>query len=261
MQFIIGTYNIRTETPEDIGDLWETRKDKVMKVIKDYRFDIIGLQEVKESQLRDLKEMEEFSFVGKGRSSDDSNENNPIMYKSKRFDLMDTDTFWLTETLAFEEKAKRWDADCSRICTWAKFKVIETQQEFVTVNTHFDHISEESRYQSALLLTKFIEENFADLPCFLLGDLNGEENERFYQIFEEHFYDTVKHSKHHVGPKVTCTGVTFNHELPWEEYQRIDYIFTNELCEVNKTIVITDRFEHKYPSDHFPVLVEVTINN
>jgi len=254
----VATYNIRTATPEDVNDLWETRKDNVMKVVLDYDFDIVGFQEVREVQLQDLRTLKGYEGFGEGRSKDESNEYNPIFYKKDKFDLLDSGTFWLSETLKYEEKPRRWDSACSRICTWGLFRVKESKEEFYLFNTHFDHESEEARYQSAKLLLSQFAKLEKNRPIILMGDLNGEKEERFYQLLSSKLTDAIATSKHHVGPYVTCTGVSFNHQLSWEKYQSIDYILLSEGIDINKTIVITDRFDRKFPSDHFPLCSEIT---
>ena len=253
----IATYNIRMETPADKDDLWIDRKENVMKIIQDYDFDIVGLQEVKETQLNDFKQLSEYDYFGIGRSNDESNEYNPIIFNKAKYEKVESDTFWLSETLQYEEKAKRWDADCSRICTWGRFRIKTTGKEFYVFNTHFDHISESARYHSTdILLDKFSSID-SETPIFLTGDFNGEKTERFYQLVTSKLVNVVEHSPHHVGPKVTCTGVGFHHNLSWNKYKCIDYIFAKPNSDITKTIVITDQFNSRYPSDHFAICVDV----
>ncbi|RLL46982.1 endonuclease/exonuclease/phosphatase family protein [Oceanobacillus piezotolerans] len=253
----LATYNIRMETPDDKEDLWKNRKANVINIIENYDLDIIGLQEVKESQLRDLQKLKQYASFGLGRSEDDGNEYNSILYKKEKFDLIESDTFWLSETMQLEEKEKRWNADCPRICTWGKFQVRESGEEFYIFNTHFDHKSEEARYQSAKLIMDKLEA--LDCPVAVMGDLNGEPHERLYRIFAGNLRDAVRESKYHVGPLKTCTGTGFNHRLGWDEYHQIDYIFVNRYFNIHKTEVITDKFDGRYPSDHFPVLLHTSI--
>ncbi|OAS88199.1 MULTISPECIES: endonuclease/exonuclease/phosphatase family protein [Metabacillus] len=257
--FRIATYNIRMETPSDHDDLWTNRKADVMKIIQDYDFDIVGLQEVKGSQLNDIKELTDYDYFGFGRSNDEANEYNTILYKKAKFNKLESGTFWLSETLKYAEKPKRWDADCSRICTWGQFSLKTTGKVFYVFNTHFDHMSEDARYHSAGILLNKLSSIGSDTPFFLTGDFNGNNNERFYQLLISKLVNVVEQSPHHIGPKVTCTGSGFNHELSWEKYQCIDYIFTNAFSKIVKTMVITDQFNRRYPSDHFPVCLDTIL--
>jgi len=43
--------------------------------------------------------------------------------------------------------------------------------------------------------------------------------------------------------------------------RRIDYVFLSDHFSVNRYGVLTDSYDGlKYPSDHFPVLVEIEMN-
>ncbi|MCM3668312.1 endonuclease/exonuclease/phosphatase family protein [Mesobacillus maritimus] len=256
---MIGSYNIHMETPMGSGELWKDRRENVLQVLQDYDFDLIGLQEVSGNQLRDLGTLTAYDYFGNGRSFDENNEYNPILYKKTNLDLLQAGTFWLSETLSYEEGEKSWEAQHPRICTWGHFQVKATGKEFYLFNTHFDRRSEEARYHSAKLLleqTALVRES--ENPIFIVGDLNGTEAERFYVKLRSKFVDVVKKSPHHIGPKVTCTMVGFNHERSWDHYQRIDYIFASPHIKINRTQIITDQFNRKYPSDHFPVSLEAT---
>lgn len=258
-RFKLATYNIRLDTPLDKDDLWKDRKQHVIKIIEDYGFDIFGLQEVKETQKEDLQILRQYNSFGVGRSEDEDKEYNSIYYRKDKFHLMESDTFWLSETEEYEEKGKRWHADYPRICTWGKFRTMDSSAIFNVFNTHFDHMSKEARYQSAQLIIDKIKALHE--PVIVMGDLNGDSTDRFYPVLASHLHDSVKESRHHVGPTKTCTGVTFDHSLEWDKYISIDYIFVDHHFSIDKTEVITDRFHGKYPSDHFPVCIHTSLES
>src|SRR4051812_15635396 len=81
----------------DGANRWEFRKEAVAKVISD-RADLAGLQEVKPEQRAWLIEhLPEFGFVGIGRKPGDTDEAVPVVYRKRRFELLDSGTFWLSE--------------------------------------------------------------------------------------------------------------------------------------------------------------------
>lgn len=254
-RFRIATFNIRTDTSDDGPDggsyRWSSRVENVKKVMNDYDWDIIGLQEVRERQLDDLKEMKNYDFIGKKRSENETAEYSPIMYKKDTFLLLKTQTFWLSETPNMISIG--WDAAVNRICTFAHFKLKQTNKEIYVLNTHFDHISEEARYQSALLIREYINKLDDTIPLFLLGDFNAEKNEKCYFVLSSFLTDAVEYSPHHVGPVVTCTGVAFEYKPSWDEMMSIDYIFYRGINKIISTATVTDRYGEYYPSDHFPV--------
>ncbi len=181
-RFTVATYNIRLDTFMDEQDQWVNRKENVKALIVNSEWDVLGLQEAKQNQLDDLKELADYQFVGLGRSDDENNEYNPIAFKPARFALIESGTFWLSITPDIPSQAFEWQADCPRICTWVRLKQKSNDKEFFFFNTHFDHISEEARFQSALLIKKEIDNLAKNKPVFLTGDFNADEKERWYDV-------------------------------------------------------------------------------
>lgn len=259
----ITTYNIRTDTPEDgmQNELfsWKNRLLYIKELFQEYQWDIVGLQEVRENQLNDLVAMGDYAFVGESRWSDDWGEYNPIFYKKEKFKLLSSKTFWLSKTPEQISKAEYWGAANPRICTIAHFELKDSGKKLVVANTHLDHIGEEARYQSSKLVMKNIKQYLNEFPVFLMGDFNGDENERWYKEVSKNLTNIMTQTSHHVGPFVTCTGVAFTYRPTWDEMVQIDYIFINEKVKINKTITITDQFKGIYPSDHYPVSLRCEI--
>lgn len=259
----ITTFNIRTNTQETEETkeehLWSTRFNYIKKMVKEGNWDIIGMQEPAESQLKDLTSLEEYNFIGDKRSDDPTGEYNPIFYKKNKFTLLNHWTKWLSETPDIPSQTDSWEASLPRIVTIARFKINQTGQEFHFVNTHFDHVSEEARYQSAQLIIKILDELDSSIPLFLTGDFNGEREERFYELITQKMIDSEKESPHHIGPNVSSTGVVFDYKPKWEDMLKIDYVFVNEHVNIKKTNVHTDTFNSGYPSDHFPITLTCTI--
>lgn len=253
--YSVMTYNIKNDSPTpDKMDLWEYRFPKMKKLIRKNLADIIGLQEVTKHQLDDLKKIfpSHYQFYGKRRSKDIHAEYNPLVINMERYVVIKSDTFWLSSTPNVIRKAEEWEADCYRIATWAIVKCKKNKKDILVVNTHFDHISEKARYESAKLLVEFIQ-NQQIKNIILMGDLNAGKDEKFYRVLSDELIDSVLSSEYHIGPFKTCTGVDFKHHIVWDEMTEIDYIFVSKSVVVYETNILTDRIEGRYPSDHFPV--------
>ena len=107
---------------------------------------------------------------------------------------------------------------------------------------------------ASLILDKIKKINPRNFPVILTGDFNLTEETVPIQILSTNLNDCYKHSvKKPYGPKGTFTNFDTN-TVPT---QRIDYVFVkNMTCETYRAI--NDRRENLlYPSDHFPVLVEL----
>ena len=141
-------------------------------MIRFYGFDVLGVQEAKPSQMSDLRTMPGFASVGVGRDGGDRGEYSAIFYRTDRLRVLDSGTFWLSETP--DTVSKGWDAALNRICTWAKMKDRRTGRVFYFFNTHFDHVGREARLRSAELLAGRIRAVAGDkYPVLCTGDFNA----------------------------------------------------------------------------------------
>jgi endonuclease/exonuclease/phosphatase family metal-dependent hydrolase len=246
------TYNIKYDNRSDKSNNWEVRKPWVISLLKFHRPSIIGVQEALHNQVKDIESsLSGFTYVGVGR--DDGNqagEYSPIYYDTKQLELMNSGTFWLSETP--EEISKGWDAALPRICTFAEFKDAEGTL-FVVYNAHFDHIGVDARRNSASTILEHRDKFYPDTKIIFMGDLNFTDDDPAYRTITGGGLMDAWDTPSTYGPKATYNG--FN----WEEVpqRRIDYIFVSEAFDVLSTGVLTDSRFNRYPSDHFPVMSEL----
>jgi endonuclease/exonuclease/phosphatase family metal-dependent hydrolase len=252
------TYNIRYATINDGENQWEKRKAFLSEQLLFYAPDIFGIQEGLKEQVSYLDEfLQPYTFIGVGRDDGKSKgEYCAIFYNKDKFQLLGEDTFWLSETP--EKVSKGWDAAYERICTYAFFKDISTGKSFWVFNTHFDHIGEKAREKSAELIVEKIKElNRDELPVFILGDFNLNEKSEAISQLSLYYNDARKVSLDKpFGPFGTFTGFEFHEPVK----DRIDYIFCSKGIRVKKYGVLTDSKNGRYPSDHFPVMIQATVN-
>src|SRR5690606_15854253 len=65
-----------------------------------------------------------------------------------------------------------WDAALPRMATWVKLQFRRNPYLHVTVfNTHFDHVGERARVESAELLRRWVE-TLGGTPVIVMGDFN-----------------------------------------------------------------------------------------
>jgi endonuclease/exonuclease/phosphatase family metal-dependent hydrolase len=254
----IMSYNIRYDNPGDGINAWANRKNHVADMMAGiYKADIIGVQEALRHQLDDLQDrMTTYSWVGVGRDDGrDRGEFSPIFYNTDRFELVSTNTFWLSET-PHRPGSKSWDAAITRIVTWARFKDMTSDREFYFVNTHFDHIGETARVESAKMISAFVEDLENNLPIIVTGDFNVPETSEVYSVMtgSPQLSDARYESKSgHKGPTASFSD--------WEtlrpDESRIDYIFVSDEIEVVSHLIADDKYGGRFPSDHLPVVIEI----
>lgn len=253
------TYNIRYANVNDGDNQWEKRKEYLGDQIEFYAPDVIGIQEGLQLQVNYLNaRLAEYDFIGVGRNDGkNKGEYCAIFYDRRKLDVLEQDTFWLSEHP--EKVSVGWDAAMERICTYGLFSNKITGKKFWVFNTHFDHIGVLAREKSAVLIAQKIKEiNEGNFPVILMGDFNLNDQSKAITFLSGEFNDTRMVSKNRpFGPFGTFTGFAF--EEPVKD--RIDYIFcSKEDIRVQKYAVLTDSRDQKYPSDHFPVLIQVEFN-
>ena len=254
----VMTYNIRYDNPGDGKNSWSERKEFLLGQMKYFTADIIGTQEGLKHQVEYIdNELENYSYVGIGRDENSSGEYCALFYNKDKVKLVTSETFWLSETP--DVPSKGWDASLNRICTYGLFETKKTQQKFWIYNTHFDHRGIKARERSADLILKKIDSlNTENLPIILLGDFNLKPEEKPIKIISSQLNDskTVSISEP-FGPEGTFNG--FDVCKPTKN--RIDYIFTSKnKIKVNKYASIANIDSVRYPSDHLPVLINITFN-
>ena len=250
------TYNIRLDNPSDGENAWPNRKEYFTSQIQFYSPDIFGVQEALTHQVNYIASaLPEYSKFGIGREEKGEGEACTIYYKKDRFQVQNTNTFWLSENPNVVSRG--WDAACNRVCTSALFKDLKTKKFFWVFNVHLDHIGNEARIKGVqLVLSKIKEFNTKNYPVFLMGDFNSEADTPQIAEIKKAMDDTKDVSvQKPFGPSGTFND--FEHNKPVTLL--IDYIFIskNSGLKVQKHAVLSDSKDLKYPSDHLPVYIEI----
>ncbi len=169
------SFNIRqgSAAEQDGPCRWTKRREAVLDMIEHQSPSVIGIQEGEIDQVRYLElHCPQFARIGVGR--DDGAEGGEIMaifYRSDCFDVPASGTFWLSETPG--QVSRGWDAACNRTVTWAQLREKATGKEFYYLNTHFDHMGETARRESARMVADFVRERIPDGATVIVGgDLN-----------------------------------------------------------------------------------------
>lgn len=248
------TFNVRYDADYDDEHAWETRKELVASTIRLHRPDIVGLQEPLDHQLDYINDATpNLEWVGAGRVDGESaGEYSPIGFRADRFDLIETGTFWLSETPSIPGN-KDWGASRPRIVTWGELLPKGSTPRLFHFNTHFDHDSERARVESAHLLRDKISEIAGTTQVVVTGDLNCEESAEPYRVLTENtLADAFYTSKYpHHGP--TRTFERFDGPLD----SKIDYIFTTDDINVVQHGTLYDRDDDGVPSDHLPIVADI----
>jgi endonuclease/exonuclease/phosphatase family metal-dependent hydrolase len=257
----VMTFNIRYDNPADGVNRWENRRGLVTEKILEISPDLIGMQEVLERQLDYLGEhLPGYGHFGVGRDDGKTGgEYVPVLYNKDRYALMENGTFWLSPTPG-DTGSVGWDAALTRICTWGKFQDLSSGREFYFLNTHFDHMGDTARAESAKLILDFINKETTGLPVILTGDFNCSPDEAPYRLLTaaaSGLSDACPAS----GRDKDCDEGTFNGWGTEKDPPRIDFIFFNKYWKIKSYQILKVKEGDMYISDHWPVVSSFIVEN
>ena len=265
-----ANYNIRyvNSSNGDTGQqLWSNRKTFLMQVIKDYDFDIVGMEEVtgnnaNPSQLQDLRNGltgyadHSVEREGKGYSY------NSIFYKTSKYTLLDKGHFYVNEHP--ETPGIGWNTDIARTCIWVHLKDNTSGQDFYFCTTHVNYGANDCGIQSGKLIGQRLKQIVGQSPVVLVGDFNmrRDDHETAYRGYASYFYDLaltapVDKCLPEDGPQIKFTTSGWTPAVNATSGSEFDYIFYDHMTPLSRH-VITEYYPELgrtvNPSDHYPVL-------
>ncbi len=245
----IMSFNIRC------GEYYE-RVNIVPELIEEYMPDSVGVQECTYQWYKKFtRSLEDYEFVGVGRDTGDLSiecgEISGILYKKDKYNLIDSGTFWLSETP--NEVSYGWDAACRRVCTWVVLEEKTTGKQLAHVNTHLDHMGGEARTNGLKLVTDKAES--FDIPTVVTGDFNFSKYSGLYnQMVSTSLTDSAEIAYN------TTEGKTFHNYDGGESGTPIDFILTNEkITDVKSYVIVRDLINNIYTSDHYPIYADMVL--
>ncbi len=249
----VMSFNIRYG---DLGTLTaEDRYDDVEMIIEKGHPDSIGVQEATPEWMEYLSvNLEDYAYVGVGRDDGvNTGEYAAIFYLEDKYDVVDSGTFWLSETP--EVPSIGWGADCYRICTWVILEDKETNMQYAHMNAHFDFANDDVRYNSSRLINEKAEE-LSYLPVVYTADMNFAEGSEYYNGLLEDgiLYDTKYLAEN------TMDYLTYHDRKPlFMKNSVIDFVMVNDKFDADVYKVVTVGSDGNYVSDHFPVYADISV--
>ncbi len=234
--------------------------DRVLQIIRLYDPDVLGVQEASVAWMNILKDglSDTYSCVGRGREVN-GGEHCAIFYRTSMFDLLTSDTKWLSDTPNVAG-SRLPESQFIRIVTYAVLRRKSDGKILVHVNTHLDTVNSTVRNQQIKILLNLINEisyvkNGATV--IMTGDFNDVPNSSFYNTLMQNGYSDSQT----IAEKVTSTSHTYKASAEESASLTIDFHFINtKLSAVLKYHVCTDQIEGDVPSDHYPVYIEYLLN-
>ena len=255
----VMTYNIRLDLESDGINRWSNRREQFIGQVRLMQPAILGLQEVVPGQKADLERaLPRYQFLGVARDDGrEKGEYSNLAIDRDIFRVQASGTFWLSPTPKVPSKG--WDAAYPRIATWAKLVRRSDGHRFLALNTHFDHVGQTARFESARQIVRWIGANRSPGETVLAtGDLNAEPGTPpLVELTGARLglRDAKAVSK---MPPVGPEGTFNNWVLVPPETRRIDYVLADPAVEVERYAVLAWHGEGGRPaSDHFAVVADL----
>ena len=256
----VMSFNIRVLNTDDaVENQWTNRADNVCALITELQPDVLGLQEAVPQQYEDVKAgLDGYVSIFAGRDDGIKGEGTPIFYKADRFRLVDSGHFWLSPTP--NQPSIGWNASCNRIAVWAVLEDVATGKSFVYLNTHFDHVSEEARIESAKLIKETVRGLAPSLPFVFNADFNLNDKSEGYDLLVNYSYpciDTWKAAAEtEGGPGTLDIWGTY----PNVADHKIDFIFASKGTTVERSVICpAANSAGKYYSDHKAIYADIAL--
>ena len=243
----VMTFNLRVDSPGDGINKFFLRAPRVLKAIRDESPDLIGFQEDNDAMRVFLREnLSEYTVLGCGGGRNYRSVSNVIAYKTDRFELIDFESRWLSNTP--DVPASTFGGDQSKYPRHyhrARVHDGESGKTFQFVNMHADHVGENAKLMATKQVVEMLKA-YADEGIFVCGDLNSHPGTPSICAF-------VENNGLELVDTTVQVGGTFHGYGTRVPSYKCDYIFSN--VPYSESHLVEDFPENGvYISDHNPVV-------
>lgn len=295
MRLKILTLNLLYSEAVNSAGEWRLRRPLALDVMRS-GFDVVGLQEVTLEQLDDLRrELHDFEVVSgpdsgeshapgvirsalavaarsrtRRRNSAERNIHEPvgkshirgehcaILFQRNRFELIQQSAFWLSDRpeVGGTRLAGTW---LPRVVNHVTLKCTQSGSRLSVYNAHLDFMPW-APPRSARIIREAMDGEWDGSLQILLGDFNAGRYSAAYRVLQragkaEPLIDAWQAAERREGPEGTYHAGSGRVRWPG----RLDRILFRPTCTVERAQTITHHLGPVFPSDHFPVAVEMRI--
>jgi endonuclease/exonuclease/phosphatase family metal-dependent hydrolase len=249
----VVTWNIHCG--QDQGPPWEqfawpVRKGALRAALDQVQPDVLCVQEARGVQVAFLeKALPEHRRVGIGRDGA-LGEHCAIYFDARRFEEIADETFWLEEPIDRPGGASL--LDLKRICTWVRLRDRETGRTMRICNTHL-YLTEGARLPAVRTLLAQVGQDHAEDAVLVAADFNATPSAASRRLFAEAgFLDAAALAGQRADAKTL--------HLYGIPLRSIDAILVKPGWHVHEQRILSVKAGTTWPSDHFGVLADVTVD-
>ena len=234
---------------------WEERKQAVTEVLRRVDADIIAFQEMetfegqhfsRENQQLDwiLETLPDYEVAAFG-DPEVFPITQPILFKPDKFSLQEQGFFFYSDE-PDRIYSPQWDGGYPYFSTWARLISKCRQESLLLVNVHNDYSSRDNRIRTSHLIAERTRQLSKDDTVIVLGDFNVRSTRNEIKIIEEIGLRVVE-------PNGSTNRIWGMHLMP-----AIDHFIVDSRFKVPGYMrVWRDKVNGEYPSDHYPISLEL----
>lgn len=250
LSLAVMSLNLRFGLAEDGPNNWVHRQQAYARLLKAFYMDFYAFQEANPFQVDFLAaHLPDYAPIGQRQPAPDRWQSN-VIFHHKRWQCIYHEHFFLSTTPCKPSRFRnsRWP----RQCTLGVFQC--RRHQLVVVNTHFDFAAE-VQIRSAELTRKRLRRHAGKGPIILMGDFNATPASPCYAVFTSNNRDGRPVLRNAFDAPYMGTYHGFTGKSGADP---IDWILYCGSLRVDQTVVVTQPFSGRYPSDHFPLVAHFT---
>jgi endonuclease/exonuclease/phosphatase family metal-dependent hydrolase len=179
-----------------------------------------------------------------------------IFIRKGKFEYLTSGDLWLSETPEVAG-SRSFDSTFPRLMTWARLQLKNSEQTFLVVNTHLDHIKSETRQgQIRVLIQEIKRIQSPNTPLLILGDFNESPDGEVRKILIQEFRSLKDAWREHHQTEETSHH-SFSGEV--QNGARIDWVLVDQRLTVESCLMDKSTRGGAYPSDHFPIICQIRL--
>jgi len=251
----VMTFNLRFDNEQDAADGWVYRRRLVVELILKLNPSILGTQEGTPAQLHYLQsELSDYRMLTGTRPADDEACQYPtIFYQPKAFRCLENDELWLSST-PLVHRSKDWDSAFPRMMSYGLLEDLELGRELLVMVTHLDHIGRTARLAQARIIRDWW--GGRRVAGILMGDFNDAPGSEVHRLLTDDRGGWID-SWVALGRGEGVESMTHHDFRGNAEKCRMDWVLHTRQLRSLDACIVRDHFDGRYPSDHFPYVVEL----
>lgn len=251
---VVASYNTAAPWGNALQGTGSKKRLKLFaQQINDWLPDVLGVQELNNIWLEKLADyLPQYEYYGVLRGGDENekkSEMNGIFYLKDKYELLESNTFWISETPEVESKLD--GAGCNRTCSYIVLKNKSTGEIFAHFNTHLDNTSVEAQSLGGTLIAEKTDEvisKYGNIPVVVTGDFNQYSDGEGCKALENKGFMNANTAVENGDNMLSYNGWTK------ETVGRpIDFIFVNSNFTVKAYTVVTETGARVNVSDHYMI--------